>query len=180
MLSLSVADELYTATRRPRCRVEQARTAAALAAFPDAAVVISADSTIDEGFRAGGELLGDVVDDAFVGRGGRREHRRSLRQLAEQVLDPAVVGAEVMAPITDAVRLVDDEQTAPPGEVGQLLGAEPGVVEAFRAHEQDVHLIGVQGRAHLVPLGGVGGVHGHRPHPGRARPRANGVRADPG
>lgn len=37
--------------------VEKARTAAALAAFPDAAVVVSADSTIDEGFRAGGELL---------------------------------------------------------------------------------------------------------------------------
>ncbi|MCA4996968.1 LacI family DNA-binding transcriptional regulator [Tsukamurella tyrosinosolvens] len=37
--------------------VEQARTAAALAAFPDAVVVISTDSTIDEGFRAGGELL---------------------------------------------------------------------------------------------------------------------------
>ncbi|WP_336671945.1 LacI family DNA-binding transcriptional regulator [Tsukamurella sp. USMM236] len=37
--------------------VEKARTAAALAAFPDSAVVVSADSTIDEGFRAGGELL---------------------------------------------------------------------------------------------------------------------------
>lgn len=37
--------------------VEEARTGAALAAFPEAPVVISADSTIDEGFRAGGELL---------------------------------------------------------------------------------------------------------------------------
>ncbi len=37
--------------------VERARTAAALKAYPDAAVVVSSASTIDEGFRAGGELL---------------------------------------------------------------------------------------------------------------------------
>ncbi len=44
--------------------VERARTEAALAAFPDATVAVTADSTIDEGFRAGGELL-----DRAAGRG---------------------------------------------------------------------------------------------------------------
>ncbi|GAA1075848.1 substrate-binding domain-containing protein [Tsukamurella spumae] len=37
--------------------VERARTEAARAAFPDAPVVVTTDSTIDEGFRAGAELL---------------------------------------------------------------------------------------------------------------------------
>ncbi|TWS18192.1 LacI family transcriptional regulator [Tsukamurella asaccharolytica] len=46
--------------------VERARTAAALAAFPDAAVVTSADSTIDEGFRAAGELLERAVPTAVI------------------------------------------------------------------------------------------------------------------
>ncbi|MBS4100812.1 LacI family DNA-binding transcriptional regulator [Tsukamurella paurometabola] len=44
--------------------VERARTAAALAAFPGAPVVVSTDSTIDEGFRAGGELLDGAGTDA--------------------------------------------------------------------------------------------------------------------
>ena len=46
--------------------VERARTAAALAAFPDAAVVVSADSTIDEGLRAGGELLDSHAPTAVI------------------------------------------------------------------------------------------------------------------
>ncbi|KXO88934.1 LacI family DNA-binding transcriptional regulator [Tsukamurella pseudospumae] len=37
--------------------VERARTDAARAAFPDAPVAVTSDSTIDEGFRAGAELL---------------------------------------------------------------------------------------------------------------------------
>ncbi|MET9329067.1 substrate-binding domain-containing protein [Tsukamurella sp. NPDC003166] len=37
--------------------VERARTDAARTAFPDAPVAVTADSTIDEGFRAGAELL---------------------------------------------------------------------------------------------------------------------------
>lgn len=46
--------------------VERARTAAALAAYPDAAVVVSADSTIDEGLRAGGELLDSHAPTAVI------------------------------------------------------------------------------------------------------------------
>lgn len=46
--------------------VEKARTAAALVAFPDAAVVVSADSTIDEGFRTGGELLDAHAPTAMI------------------------------------------------------------------------------------------------------------------
>lgn len=46
--------------------VEKARTAAALSGFPDAAVVVAADSTIDEGFRAGGELLDSHAPTAVI------------------------------------------------------------------------------------------------------------------
>lgn len=41
--------------------VEEARTAAVLAAFPDAAVVVTTDSTIDEGFRTASVLLNGRV-----------------------------------------------------------------------------------------------------------------------
>ena len=56
------------------------------------------------------ELVGDVGDDAVVGGGGRGEDRHVRVEQREDPADPAVVGPEVVAPVGDAVRLVDDEQ----------------------------------------------------------------------
>ena len=59
---------------------------------------------------AGAELLGDVGDHPLVGGGGGRQHRGAGGQRAQQVADAAVVGPEVVAPVGDAVRLVDDDR----------------------------------------------------------------------
>ena len=64
-------------------------------------------------------------------------------QVGEQGADPAVVGAEVVAPVGDAVRLVDDQQAAGRGQPRQHLVAEAGVVEPLGADQQHVDLAGV-------------------------------------
>ena len=107
------------------------------------------------------ELLDDVGDDAGVGGGGRRQHGCVGRQPREQVADAPVVGPEVVAPVADAVGLVDHEQPAPAGQVGQLLIAKSRVVEPFRAHEEHVDGVGRERGPHLVPVLGVGRVHRH-------------------
>ena len=98
---------------------------------------------------------------AVVARTGR-----AVGQRGQQVADAAVVGAEVVAPVADAVRLVDDEQPAATGQGGQLLVAEARVVEPLGADEQHVDLVGGEGRADLAPLLGVGRVHRHGPDAG--------------
>ncbi len=82
-------------------------------------------------------------------------------EVGEQVADPPVVGPEVVAPVADAVRLVDDEQPGRLGQPGELLVPEPRVVQPLGAHQQQVDLVGGQRRGHLGPLVGVGGVHRH-------------------
>ena len=104
-----------------------------------------------------------------VGRRRRREHRPAGRQGREQVADAAVVGPEVVAPVADAVRLVDDQQAGGLGQPRQLLVAEARVVQPLRADQQQVDLAGRQRRSHRGPLVGVGGVHGHRAQAGPAR-----------
>ncbi len=47
---------------------------------------------------------------------------------AQQLADAPVVGPEVVAPVGDAVRLVDHQQAAAADQVGQLLVAERGLV----------------------------------------------------
>ena len=51
---------------------------------------------------------------------------------------------------------------------GQLLVAEPRVVQPLGADEQQVDLVGRQRRGHRRPLVGVGGVHRHGAQPGPA------------
>ena len=88
------------------------------------------------------ELLGDVGADPGVGGGGRGEHRDAVGQVGQQGADPAVVGPEVVAPVGDAVGLVDHEQPAGRGQPRQHLVAEAGVVEPLGADQQHVDLAG--------------------------------------
>ena len=90
-----------------------------------------------------GDDLGGVAQpqprrDVGAGRGrgrrGQRDHRRVPEPLDHRA-QPQVVGPEVVAPLGDAVRLVDDEQRDAGGAqgvddlvVGQLLGGEEDVL----------------------------------------------------
>ncbi len=60
--------------------------------------------------RAVAELLGDVGDDPVVGGGRGRQHRDARVEHPQDPADAPVVRPEVVAPVGDAVRLVDDEQ----------------------------------------------------------------------
>ena len=101
------------------------------------------------------ELIDDVVDDAVVGGRGGAQHGHAARQQIEDARDPAVVGAEVVTPVADAMRLVDHEQPDALGEVGEHGVAELRVGEAFGGDEQEIDAIGIERRHDLVPLGGV-------------------------
>ena len=90
------------------------------------------------------ELLGDIRHHPAVRRRRRREHRHARRHLRDEVAEPPVVGAEVVAPVADAVRLVDDEQADAAHERGQLLLAERRVVEPLGGDEQHVDLVAVE------------------------------------
>jgi hypothetical protein len=104
------------------------------------------------------ELLGHVVGDALVGGGGGGEHRCAGGKIGEEGAQAAVVGPEVVPPVGDAVRLVDDQETGGRGQPGQDGVPEVGVVEPLGADQQ--HVDGAVGhrRGDLVPLVEVGGV----------------------
>ena len=84
------------------------------------------------------ELTDDVVDHAVVGGCGGAEHRHVGGEEIEHAREAAIVGAEVVAPVADAVRLVDDEQADPCRDPGEHVAAELGVGEALGRDEQDV------------------------------------------
>ena len=96
----------------------------------------------------------------LVGGGGGGQHRDAVGQVAQQGADPAVVGPEVVAPVGDAVRLVDHEQPAGGGQLGQHLVAEAGVVQPLGTDQQDVDLTGADGVLDGLPVLDVGGVDG--------------------
>src|SRR5690606_33856875 len=106
------------------------------------------------------ELLGDVGHHSRVGGGGGGEHRGTRGEPGQEGSQPAVVGAEVVAPVGDAVGLVDHQQSGGGGEAGQHLVAEVRVVEPFRGDEQYVHVTGGDTGGDLPPLLLVGGVDG--------------------
>ena len=112
------------------------------------------------------ELLGDVGGHPGVGGGGGGQHGDAVGQVAEQGADPPVVGPEVVAPVGDAVGLVDDQQPAGGRQPRQHLVAEPGVVEPLGGHQQHVDLAGADLVVDRLPLLDVGGVDGHRPDAG--------------
>ena len=55
------------------------------------------------------ELRQDVVLHERRGRGGERQHGRGTQQV-QLLAEHAVVGAEIVAPLRDAVRLVDGDE----------------------------------------------------------------------
>ena len=110
------------------------------------------------GGAADAQLLLDVADDAVVGGRRRAQHRHALRQPLEHVGDAAVVGAEVVAPVGDAVRLVDHQQAHALGEQRHHLGPELRVVEPLGADQEDVDGVVRQQVADLGPRVAVGRV----------------------
>ncbi len=110
----------------------------------------------------GAELLGDIGHDAAVGRGGRREHGNAGRDAGDEIAQAPVIGAEVMPPVADAVRFIDDEKSDARDELRQLLVAERRVVEALRRDQQHVDLVAVELCEHVAPFVRVGGVDGDR------------------
>jgi hypothetical protein len=112
------------------------------------------------------QLVDDVGHDPVVGGGRRAQHRHVGREHLEDAGDAAVVGAEVVAPVADAVGLVDDEEAEGAQELGEDVGAEPGVVQPLRRDQQQVDLARPDPRLDLVPVVGVVAVDRGGPHAG--------------
>ena len=105
-----------------------------------------------------GELLGHVGGDPCVGGRGGGEHRDAVGQVGQHGPDPSVVGSEVMSPVGDAVRLVDDQQAGRGRQPRQHLVAEAGVVEPLRADQEYVDLTGGDCLMDGLPLLEIGRV----------------------
>ena len=75
------------------------------------------------------QLMLDVGHHPVVGGGRAAQHWHPGGQDVEDGHDAAVVGPEVVAPVADAVGLVDHEQTAARAHHRQDLGTEAGVGE---------------------------------------------------
>ena len=114
------------------------------------------------------ELIDDVFDDAVVGGGGRAQHRDARREEVEHAGDAPVVGPEVVAPVADAVRLVDHEQADARGDQREHVVAEARVRESLGRDEQQVDLVALERLDDPVPVVGVVA----RDASGRARRRA--------
>ena len=98
------------------------------------------------------QLLGYVGGDPGVRGGGGGEHRDIRGQRRKQRPDPAVIGPEVVAPVGDAVRLIDNDQACRLREMRQDVVAESRVVQPLGADEQDVHGAVTDLGVHLLPL----------------------------
>jgi len=91
--------------------------------------------TLDHHARiAHGKPLHDLGTDGRRRRRGEGQHGR-VSQILNHGAKPQVIGAEVVAPLADAVRLVDDEQ----GRLGRVDGRPHLVIgELLRSQEQEV------------------------------------------
>ncbi len=108
------------------------------------------------------ELGGDVVGDPGVGGGGGRQHRGPRRQLGEQRAQAAVVGAEVMAPVGDAVGLVAHQGEGAGPQRVEHPAAEAAVGQTLGGNQQQIDLVGGDPGLQVVPGVDVGGVDRHR------------------
>ena len=120
------------------CGEEVADLPARLVLGGEAQVEVRPVEAVDDGARRSREKLGDdVAPRGGIGGGGERDHLDAAERLAEAGERP-VFGAEVVAPLRYAVRLVDGEaldagrlQRAGEGGIGEALGRD--VEEAERA-----------------------------------------------
>ncbi len=134
---------------------------------------VLAAKAVDEGAHlpAQAELLDDVVLDHRRGGGGQGDDRRRLSrpaQLRQALAEQPVVGAEVVAPLRDAVRLVDRDQAGRPSR--QQL-REPGHAQALRRDEEVVELaVDVQAAHPARLLAAATGVDALRLQAKRAEP----------
>ena len=96
----------------------------------------------------------------------RRQQAQIRRQATHHALQQAIVRTEIVPPIRDTVGFIDHEQRNPGCDRSQHLGAEMGVGEAFRRHEQDIDLIAQEARLDVGVIVGIVGVHrlGAQPH----------------
>ena len=146
-----------------RCAASQAARCAGLPAF-------TTDSRSDSRSSAAAQHEGVLPPDAQLRRhvvdhsvvGGRRggQHRDAGAQFGDQGADAPVVGPEVVAPVGDAVRLVDHHQAGVARQRGQHLVAKVGVVQPLRADQQDVEIAAAHALVDLVPVGDVARVDG--------------------
>ena len=112
------------------------------------------------------EHVGDVLDDPGVGGGRGGQDRRAGRELRQEGPETAVVRAEVVAPVRDAVGLVHHQEPAGGRQLRQHRVPELGVVEPFGRQQEDVDLPGVDPAVDVLPLLDVRGVDRDRPDAG--------------
>jgi hypothetical protein len=111
------------------------------------------------------QLLGHVGDHPGVGGRRRPQHRDLVAQGAQDLGDAPVVGAEVVAPVADAVGLIHHHQAGLAGQQGQHPGGEAGVVEPLGGDQQQVDLVNSDLVLDRPPVPDVGGVDAGRPDP---------------
>ena len=98
------------------------------------------------------EDVAEVGDDPVVrGRGGGKEARLG-GEAPEEAFHLPVLGTEIVAPVGDAVCLVDDNHADARGDGVKDGGLELGVREAFGGDEKDVDLMAPDPFGHLVPI----------------------------
>ena len=117
------------------------------------------------------ELGADILYYAVIGGRGGRQHRHARCQTRQQITDAAVIGAEIMTPVGDTVRLIHHHQSGLRGQAGQDGIPEIRVVEAFRGDQQHIDCACGHLRLDLIPVGHIRTVEGSRPDPGAFRRR---------
>ena len=108
------------------------------------------------------QLCLDVRNDTVIRRRRRGQHWRIWAQASEQILDAPVVRAEVVTPIGDTVRLVNDEHAGGTAKLGQHRRAEGRIIEALGRDEHEVCLTHSNRGVEIVPLRHIRAVNGHR------------------
>lgn len=103
----------------------------------------------------GADLGRHVGDDAIIGGGRGGEHRHIRAEIGDERADSAIVGPEVMAPVRDAVRLVDHDEPGIGGQLGQHRIAEVGIVQTLGTDQQHIDLARGDLRMDIVPFGDV-------------------------
>ena len=102
------------------------------------------------------------MHDTVVGGGGAAEDRHlGAGEAVDHAADAAVVGPEVVAPVGDAVHLVDDDQPRPAADERHDLVRELGVGEPLGRDDQQVDRVVAQRVGQLVDRGVVGRVDRH-------------------